>query len=209
LLNIQPIVIAWLYFQGASIPTELTYPLYALSPVAVDSSVTDLPGANAHLFANKEGVACAKGFTRKMIPIGVQEYDVGAMRRAFEVFGSVPPELRDSVMFTEGYPTNRVKEIDPNSTAYPERASEFLISPLISYSPNTSLDARADDFNGRIRDALLGGDRSKLVAYANYARGDESMEEMYGRESWRLEKLRRLKKEYDPQGRFSFFAPIS
>lgn len=127
----------------------------------------------------------------------------------FDIFGSVPLELRDSLMFTEGYPTNRVKEIDPNSTAYPERASEFLISPLMSYLPNASLDALADDFNGRIRHALLGGDRSKLVAYANYARGDESMEEMYGRESWRLEKLRRLKKEYDPLGRFNFFAPIS
>ncbi|KAJ4400990.1 hypothetical protein N0V91_008244 [Didymella pomorum] len=205
----HPIIIAWLYFQGASIPTELTDPLHALSPVAVDTSVTELPGTNAHLFANKEGLACAKGLTRKMVPIGVREYDVITMRKAFDIFGSLPPELRDSVMFTEGYPTNRVKEIDSNSTAYPERASEFLISPLMSYSPNTSLDALADDFNGRIRDALIGGDRSKLMAYANYARGDESVEEMYGREPWRLEKLRRLKKEYDPQGRFNFFAPIS
>lgn len=177
--------------------------------MAVDTSVTELPGTNAHLFANKEGLACAKGLTRKMVPIGVREYDVITMRKAFDIFGSLSPELRDSVMFTEGYPTNRVKEIDSNSTAYPERASEFLISPLMSYSPNTSLDALADDFNGRIRDALIGGDRSKLMAYANYARGDESVEEMYGREPWRLEKLRRLKKEYDPQGRFNFFAPIS
>lgn len=177
--------------------------------MAVDSSVTDLPGANAHLVANKDGAACAKGFTRKMVPIGVQEYDIAAMRKAFEIFGSVPPEFRNSVMFTEGWPTNRVKEIDPDSTAYPDRAGEFLISPLLSYSPNMSLGALADDFNGRIRDALIGGDRAKLVAYVNYARGDESMEEMYGREPWRLEKLRRLKKEYDPFGRFNFFAPIS
>lgn len=177
--------------------------------MTVDSSVTDLAGANAHLTADKGGPACAKGLTRKMVPIGVQEYDIAAMRKAFDIFGAVPPELRDSVMFTEGWPTNRVKEIDPNSTAYPERTSEFLISPLMSYSPNSSLDALADDFNGRIRDALLGGDRSRLAAYANYARGDESMEEIYGREQWRLDRLRRLKKAYDPQGRFNFFAPIS
>ncbi|KAJ4371725.1 hypothetical protein N0V86_008278 [Didymella sp. IMI 355093] len=205
----HPIIIAWLYYQGASIPTAFTAPLYTLSPIAIDSSVTDLVDANAHLLANKEGPACAKGFTRKMIPIGVQEYDIAGMRKAFDIFASLPPAFRDSVMFSEGYPTNRVKEIDPNSTAYPDRAEEFLIAPLLSYWPNASLDAVADDFNGRIRDALLAGNRSKLVAYVNYARGDESMEELYGYEPWRLEKLRRLKKEYDPLGRFNFFAPIS
>lgn len=205
----QPIIVAWLFYQGVSIPTELAAPLYALSPVSVDSSVTDLVDANVHLLANKEGPACAYGFTRKIMPIGVREYNITAMRKAFDIFGSMPPAFRDSVMFSEGWPTNRVKEIEPNSTAYPDRAGEFLISPVLTYSPNKSLDAIADDFNGRIRDALLGGDRSKLVAYVNYARGDESLEEMYGYEPWRLERLRRLKKEYDPLGRFNFFAPIS
>ncbi|KAF1925914.1 FAD-binding domain-containing protein [Didymella exigua CBS 183.55] len=193
--NKSPIIIAWLYFQGASIPSDLTAPLHALAPISVDSSVTDIAGANAHLLANKEGVACAKGFTRKMVPIGVQEYDIAAIRQAFEIFGSVPPAFRNSVMFTEGYPTNRVKEIDSDSTAYSDRAGEFLLSPLLTYSPNASLDVVADDYDGRIRDALLGGDRSKLVAYVNYAREDETMQGMYGYEPWRLEKLRRLKKE--------------
>lgn len=144
-----------------------------------------------------------------MLPVIVEKYDIAATRKAFDVFGRLPPAFRDSVMFTEGFPTNRVKEIDFNSTAYPHRAGEFLIAPILTYSPNASLDAVAYDFNSRIRDALLGGDRSKLAAYVNYARGDESMEEMYGHEPWRLEKLRRLKKEYDPFGRFNFFAPIS
>ena len=42
----------------------------------------------------------------------------------------------------------------------------------------------------------------------NYANGDETLEEMYGHEGWRLEKLRRLKKEWDPENRFGFYAPI-
>lgn len=56
---------------------------------------------------------------------------------------------------------------------------------------------------------LLDASGEKLRAYVNYARGDESMENMYGHEPWRLEKLRRLKKEFDPHGRFNFYAPIS
>lgn len=44
--------------------------------------------------------------------------------------------------------------------------------------------------------------------YVNYAFGNEESEELYGYEKWRLEKLRRLKRKYDPQERFSFYAPI-
>jgi FAD/FMN-containing dehydrogenase len=46
-------------------------------------------------------------------------------------------------------------------------------------------------------------------SYVNYAHGDEKLESLYGYEPWRLEKLRALKKEYDPKGKFSFYAPIS
>lgn len=57
---------------------------------------------------------------------------------------------------------------------------------------------------------MLEGTEVQYHAYVNYARGDESMEEMYGYEDWRLEKLRGLKKQYryDPHGRFNFYAPI-
>ena len=44
--------------------------------------------------------------------------------------------------------------------------------------------------------------------YVNYGRGNEPLEEMYGHDSWRLEKLRRLKKIYDPENKFCHFAPI-
>jgi hypothetical protein len=53
-----------------------------------------------------------------------------------------------------------------------------------------------------------GSEEGRLNAYVNYASGDESMPELYGHEPWRLEKLRRLKAKYDPQGRFNFYAPI-
>ena len=45
--------------------------------------------------------------------------------------------------------------------------------------------------------------------YLNYAFGDESLEELYGFEPWRLKKLRNVKQEYDPHGRFNFYGPIT
>lgn len=47
-----------------------------------------------------------------------------------------------------------------------------------------------------------------MHSYVNYAHGDESLQEMYGFESWRLEKLRALKTLWDPEGKFGFYAPI-
>lgn len=54
----------------------------------------------------------------------------------------------------------------------------------------------------------VGSGSSELHAYVNYANGEETLEQLYGYEPWRLEKLRTLKAEYDPLGRFSFYAPI-
>ena len=48
----------------------------------------------------------------------------------------------------------------------------------------------------------------QLNAYVNYAFGDETQEEVYGYEPWRLERLRALKKKYDPLGGFNFYEPI-
>lgn len=46
--------------------------------------------------------------------------------------------------------------------------------------------------------------------YVNYAQGYqyETLESVYGYESWRLERLRSLKATYDPENRFRFFVPI-
>ena len=43
----------------------------------------------------------------------------------------------------------------------------------------------------------------------NYASSNETLEELYGYEPWRLAKLRALKQKYDPHGKFDFYAPIS
>lgn len=46
------------------------------------------------------------------------------------------------------------------------------------------------------------------TTYVNYAAGYESLEGRYGPESWRMEKLRGLKTEYDPDNKFAWYNPI-
>ena len=198
----------WIYWQGPKIPPKYADALYALSPVAVDDSVTDLAGVSTHVLANRDGASCAKGFSRALVPTSLDTYSLPALRKVLDIFTSLPPQFRTSAMMMEGYATNRVHEIESDTSAFPDRYAQVLCSPVLTYPNNASLDATAWEIGGRIRSALLEGTDAKLEAYVNYARGDESMEEIYGYEPWRLEKLRRLKKEYDPHGRFNFYAPI-
>ena len=50
--------------------------------------------------------------------------------------------------------------------------------------------------------------RRPQSTYVNYAHGDEPLEAIYGWEPWRLEKLKSLKKQYDPDFKFKFYNPI-
>jgi hypothetical protein len=47
-----------------------------------------------------------------------------------------------------------------------------------------------------------------LNAYVNNAHGDETEEDWYGHERWRIHRLTGLKKKYDPNNRLVYDAPI-
>lgn len=141
-------------------------------------------------------------------PVSLDLYSLKNLRGALEIFATMPSAFRNSVVMLESYTMNRVREIPGESIAYPDRDGELLITPLLTYPDNRGLDDVAVSVAKSIREAFLSGTGKKLVAYVNYVRGDESLEAIYGYEPWRLERLRKLKAEYDPSGRFNYYAPI-
>ena len=77
------------------------------------------------------------------------------------------------------------------------------------YEPNATLDPIAIQAGKSLRKIIFEGEESlEFHAYVNYAHGGETLQETYGYEDWRQEKLRQLKSPYDPKGRFGFYAPI-
>jgi hypothetical protein len=179
----------------------------------------------------KEDLPCQPGAVALRFPIDLKSYDVPALRRVYDAFSNIMqdvPALNNSFFLLEGYPVHAVQAVPAHSTAYPHRSDTLLLlvflhgpdqivtdftpnsSPVVYYRPNSSLDVLAIEFGKSARDMLKSASgSSELHSYVNYAHGDESLESLYGFEPWRLEKLRALKKEYDPHGRFSFYAPIS
>ena len=81
---------------------------------------------------------------------------------------------------------------------------------LVRWPENTGLDAEAAAWGSEIRSLIQSGvvPPRPASAYVNYAHGDEPLEDIYGHEPWRLEKLRSLKKLYDPDFQFKFYNPI-
>ena len=103
-----------------------------------------------------------------------------------------------------------VQDVPGESTAFPERYNNLLMAPFIVHEPDgPSADAEATQYGSRMRDAIVEANGSPLNAYVNYAYGDESPKALYGYEEWRLEKLRMLKRAWDPKGAYDFYNPIN
>lgn len=157
---------------------------------------------------------CEKGpdSAALLFSVSLLRWNIPGLRAALTLFGTLPDELRGSIILLEAYSTNYVTEMVPNdATAYPDRYNQILVSPNIGYthnSTNTTLDDIAASYGVMIRSALLEGSGQPLHSYVNHAHGDERLQALYGYQPWRLEKLRELKLRYDPDNKFRYYGPI-
>ncbi|RAH47729.1 FAD-binding oxidoreductase [Aspergillus brunneoviolaceus CBS 621.78] len=187
-------------------------PFDALHPLRVDDGnvpYTEIPNAQ------KTGVndsICAHGLAHMVSTAGLQVYNVTAQRAIYDVFSEMLrsiPAFNASVVLMEGYSLQGVLAVDPASSAYPFRDDYLLMWAAVTHVPDDALDDIAIEWAGRIRDLWNEGQPTRRpTTYVNYAFGTESLDSMYGYERWRLERLRALKREYDPDNRFAYFNPI-
>ncbi|KAH8673621.1 FAD-dependent oxygenase [Xylariales sp. PMI_506] len=195
------VIIFNIFYQGVdAVPSEYTAPLVTIGPAVAAANVTNYPGLTLIDGTDIDNAVCH-----------IKSYNIEAQRAVFDAFNAFTSDetfINSAVLF-EGYSTQAVKAVPSENTAFPHRADNFLITPVVSYALNSTLDSRAITFGEGLRQALHEADGSaELHAYVNYAHGDESLQEMYGYESWRLARLKALKEKYDPNNQFGFYAPI-
>ncbi|KAL8737287.1 MAG: hypothetical protein Q9181_001841 [Wetmoreana brouardii] len=145
--------------------------------------------------------------------ICLKTYNITANRQVYDLFKTFinnHPEFAGSILQFENYALEGMKAVDPASTAYPHRDDNILVSFAAGYARSIASDALALDFGNQARRIWHAGDTPgrNVTAYLNYANGDETVEALYGYESWRLDRLRGLKKKYDPYNKSRFFNPI-
>lgn len=140
------------------------------------------------------------------------------MRKAFGIFAELTttdPVFNTSAFILESYGRHGVRAIPPgaNAVAPEERSLHLLCSPLLWWDGDDAGNReKAMEVGKRMEEAVRSGSgdggEGHHHAYVNYAVGDEPLGEVYGFDEGRLERLRKLKGEYDPKGRFGFYNPI-
>lgn len=164
-------------------------------------------------FQDVDGPGCAYGLTSLRYPIGLKTFNVPAVRKVYDYidksFQEIP-EIAGSFFLLEGYSTQAVQAIDEKSTAFPHRNDNILVTSYVQYKPDPRIDQLADKYGRTLRRILLeaSDDPERLRAYVNYAHGDEDLREVYGWEDWRLQKLKQLKAQWDPENKMRYYVPI-
>ncbi|KAL4950916.1 hypothetical protein BDW69DRAFT_201853 [Aspergillus filifer] len=184
----------------------------ALNPIESSGDSYPYPEVPTATGSGVGGALCEKGDTRMQFPFGFVNNNITANREIFDYFADATterPVFNSSVIVFEAYSVQGVQRVDPASTAFPHRDERFLSSIIITYNPDSSIDEDAIGIGRDLQQLFVEGQPGlEQHRYVNYAFGDEPLEQMYGYEPWRLERLRAAKAMYDPDNAFRFYNPI-
>ncbi|KAK4448818.1 hypothetical protein QBC34DRAFT_300590 [Podospora aff. communis PSN243] len=220
--NVPPIdptgpVIEFYIIQENATTVDSVYsaPFYALGPIAATPQTGDYRDVSRWTGISLDGPPCQKtGKANPRFPIYLRRYNATAQAELYARFAAATnasSPFAGSLFMFEGYSNQGVQSIAASSSAFAFRSDHLLLAPLIQYTPDgPALDAEAKALGNELRSILhQGSGRAQMHTYVNYAYGDEQKAEWYGHEKWRLDRLKALKRKYDPRGRFNFYAPAA
>ncbi|KFZ13420.1 hypothetical protein V501_03715 [Pseudogymnoascus sp. VKM F-4519 (FW-2642)] len=207
-----PVVSVYMLYQGTPQKAQNYIDMYkALGPANITIVKTDYTQISSLTGNGNDGIACVHGeYSALRFPTGFKTYNLTTNRKLFNKFADITsqqPAFANSFFLFEDYSTRGVSAVDADSTAFPDRFNHHLISPVIIYF-DSSLNDQAVQAGQELRKIALEGKSGPLNAYVNYAHGDESEEDWYGHEKWRIQRLKSLKKKYDPDNKLVYYAPI-
>ncbi|PPJ56538.1 hypothetical protein CBER1_03926 [Cercospora berteroae] len=195
---------------GNDIPDTYSSGFRALQPFNSFSGATDLAGVSVMMGFDVDAPPCAKHFpTLQRFPLALETYPIAGMRAVVDLLKSLPTEFNITRIILEAYSVNAVQSVPENSTAFADRSSNLLISPFITHAPNdANLARRGAVYGNEMRRVMVEGSGHALNAYVNYAHGTETQRELYGYQQWRVDRLQKLKRKWDPSDRFGWYLPI-
>lgn len=210
----EPIIWWTFSYRGSEEEAEkLLAPFNAIGSVYEESGNIPYPEVAHAQQTGEEDAICQDGVIRITSTSGLQVYNVTAEQQIWNSFVQrlkTNNELaQGGIILHEGYSTAAVEAINGDTSAYPFRADHHLMLFQGLIAPDSGLEDAAWEWAYEVRDLWNGGQPNRLPdAYLNYANGFEPLEQRFGHEPWRLERLRNLKAKYDPKNRFRYFNPI-
>jgi hypothetical protein len=156
-----------------------------------------------------EKLTSSYGGSKNMFSGHIKYFDVATFEWYFSELAKLweeYPATRGTCLLIEDWATKKVSEIPDDETAYPHRDVNCHMV-LLCGTEDPALASMVDEWGKRARDrfqATNGFGQAKV--YVSYGQGDETQEALYGER--KLDRLRALKRKYDPQQMFSWNNPI-
>ncbi|KAJ5415214.1 hypothetical protein N7465_003909 [Penicillium sp. CMV-2018d] len=200
------------YVSTAEEATPYLKPFQDLKPLYTSGEYYAYPDVLDATGTGMNSPMCQDGHTNMQFPFGLLEHNITATRQIYDYYREITtsqPLYNQSIVVFGAYSLDGVKAVDPDSTAFLHRDDNILCDVLVTYDPDSSLEAQAIAIGKHITQLWADGQpHQKQHISVNYAFGDEPLEQMYGDEPWRLNKLRATKAKYDPHNAFRFYNPI-
>ncbi|KAL4783258.1 hypothetical protein BJX76DRAFT_259533 [Aspergillus varians] len=180
------------------------------------TNITDLPwnilGANVAFAGDAAG--CVKGRIQDFYGVNLRTLSASTWSLVFDkmaaFYESTPAGQVSGVAF-ETWPNTAAVEVPDEATAYPWRDTSTYVMIQFTWDPTSdtasATEAASNALGLELRDDLVAtSGHDDLAVYVNYAHGDETLEQIYGAN--KLERLAKLKEQYDPNQVFRFHNPI-
>lgn len=157
--------------------------------------------------------ACDGPAYRSLYSLYMRTLDPSSIRAAYISFIKFVQANSDAALSNhlyEFYP-HQSNGLKPEETAYANRGKNNILVLVSAVYTDASLTDVANAY-GRMQRAAYNkseaGGYEELRIYQNYAYGDEDRRSYYGYEEWRLEKLKSVKRRYDPGNVFHGYHDI-
>lgn len=199
----QPGFAVFLWYAGTPAEARAHFaPYFQAGPVAEIGAPGGItPASLLNAPGDEHGV---KGGRKPCVALTCQQIDPEVMFSVWELytrFVALNPDAKKSVVLLENLPS----QIQPGrpeggeeNGVYPYRAYNWHTMGFIWYN-DPALDGAAKEYGKQLR-KILGGPAGHTRAYVNFASGDETAEDVYGKEA--VEKLKRIKQVWDPKDVF-------
>ncbi|KAK7914201.1 hypothetical protein PG985_011904 [Apiospora marii] len=212
----KPVIVKYIIQEGVDKVDPIhTAPFHQLGPIKSEprsGTYRDLAAWTGISLA--DGPCQKTGNANPRFPIYLKQYNPQAQRKVYELFCEATTgsdaRFANSLFMFEGYSMQGVQAFADDASAFAYRSDNLLVAPLLIYPPGEEMNREARRLGNQTRQVLFeGSGMPTLETYVNYAYGDETPTSWYGSETWRQERLAALKERYDPEGKFSFYAPIA
>ncbi|KAL8945215.1 MAG: hypothetical protein Q9211_000256 [Gyalolechia sp. 1 TL-2023] len=210
--TLKPVIfINFVYAGSQSDGQRWSAPWKQLGPVTFVENIYNWSELSFKTAGGLIAAQCLKYGYKNTYSLNLATFDSTTMRSVYTSWGNflgAHPNVNASTLLFEVFGQQAVRSAPDKGSAFPNRMFSNILVVLTSWYTDPSLSQTVDSWTSSIRAQMIPtSGYDQLHVYQNYAHS-EPLQAFYGYEPWRLNRLRKLKKKYDPLNAFSAYHPI-